>query len=324
MLTFLSHLFRKPINRLVFYASLGNMFTNVATLIAVAAMDDPNSAACQLQGFLIQMFMPADAYWTLAMAMNVFLTFRWHYGASELRNLEKWYAIGCYGVPLVPALVYVFAVSGSNRHMYGNATLWCWLSPEWDILRILTFYMPVWIAIMITLGIYIWAGRIIFNTRTELQIFIRPRSRQCLRSTHKSNAGASANTAAWSYTKVAFLFFVALMVTWVPSSANRVYSLAYPGRISIPLEFASALVLPLQGFWNTVVYILTSWDSCKQLWHQLTDQRRTVENGFHNIDAGGQNFDLRVPEPKRSRPLDDETRSISELADRHTISLSDC
>jgi len=46
--------FRKPINRLVFYASFGNMLTNVATLIARAYTDSVNSAGCQLQGFLIQ------------------------------------------------------------------------------------------------------------------------------------------------------------------------------------------------------------------------------------------------------------------------------
>jgi hypothetical protein len=46
--------FRKPINRLVFYASFGNMLTNVATLIARAYTDSLNSAGCQLQGFLVQ------------------------------------------------------------------------------------------------------------------------------------------------------------------------------------------------------------------------------------------------------------------------------
>lgn len=79
--------FHKPINRLVFYASLyvhfpsrslrwdvtiimpprcsylcllvllrsGNMMTNVATLMARTYVDAPWSAGCQFQGFLIQM-----------------------------------------------------------------------------------------------------------------------------------------------------------------------------------------------------------------------------------------------------------------------------
>jgi hypothetical protein len=49
--------FRKPINRLVFYASLGNVVTCVATLIARSAIPNPTSFLCQFQGFLLQMYV---------------------------------------------------------------------------------------------------------------------------------------------------------------------------------------------------------------------------------------------------------------------------
>jgi len=45
----------KPINRLVFYASLGNIMTNIATLIARSALAHESSGLCQFQAFLIQM-----------------------------------------------------------------------------------------------------------------------------------------------------------------------------------------------------------------------------------------------------------------------------
>ena len=79
----------------------------------------------------------------------------------------------------------------------------------------------------------------------------------------RRNVTAEANRAAFSYAKVAILFFTAMLVTWIPSSANRVYSLAYPGYISPQLQFASALVLPLQGFWNSVIYTTTSGQASK-------------------------------------------------------------
>lgn len=78
-------------------------------------------------------------------------------------------------------------------------------------------------------------------------------------------AAIDANNAAWSYTKVAMLFFTAMLVTWIPSSANRLYSLAADGQISLPLEYMSAFVLPLQGFWNAIIYCVTSWKACKML-----------------------------------------------------------
>jgi hypothetical protein len=47
--------FRKPINRLVVYASVGNCMANVATLIASSGMKaGENSALCEFQAFFIQ------------------------------------------------------------------------------------------------------------------------------------------------------------------------------------------------------------------------------------------------------------------------------
>jgi hypothetical protein len=51
----LSKAFHKPINRLVFYASFGNMIVNIGTLMSRSYIGDSNSVGCQLQAFLIQM-----------------------------------------------------------------------------------------------------------------------------------------------------------------------------------------------------------------------------------------------------------------------------
>jgi len=56
VVTFLSsRAFHKPINRLVFFASVGNIMTNIATLISRSALGSLTSPLCQFQGFLIQM-----------------------------------------------------------------------------------------------------------------------------------------------------------------------------------------------------------------------------------------------------------------------------
>ena len=57
IVTFLSSpAFHKPINRLVFYASFGNIITNIATLISVSGVEvGTNAPLCQSQAFIIQM-----------------------------------------------------------------------------------------------------------------------------------------------------------------------------------------------------------------------------------------------------------------------------
>lgn len=85
-------------------------------------------------------------------------------------------------------------------------------------------------------------------------------------------AALAANTAAWGYTKVALLFFISLCVTWVPSSINRIYDLAHPNDVSYPLNFVSAIVLPLMGFWNAIIYFVTTRAVCKAIFWDLADR----------------------------------------------------
>lgn len=162
-----SRSFHKPINRLVFYASFGNMMTNVGTLISRSYLTHLDSFACQFQACLIQLcviplaarfstascrdlanlydrFMPADAFWTLTMAINVYLTFYYKFDAERLRRMELAYLVACYGVPAIPALAFLFIKNSQGVRVYGNAVLWCWIAPEWDVLRIAVFYGPVW------------------------------------------------------------------------------------------------------------------------------------------------------------------------------------
>lgn len=50
--------FRKPINRMVFYATFGNVITNIATLMSTSGIEAGHgSPLCQLQAFLIQWYV---------------------------------------------------------------------------------------------------------------------------------------------------------------------------------------------------------------------------------------------------------------------------
>lgn len=78
------------------------------------------------------------------MAVNVWLTFYRKFDAQKLRKMEIPYLLTCYGVPFVVALTFIFVSTQERGRMYGDATLWCWVSAKWDIMRIATFYGPVW------------------------------------------------------------------------------------------------------------------------------------------------------------------------------------
>ncbi|KAJ2977985.1 hypothetical protein NQ176_g4066 [Zarea fungicola] len=162
---------QKPINRLVFYASFGNIMINIGTLMSRTYVDEVNSSGCQFQGFLLQMFLSADAYWTLAMAFNVYLTFYYKFDAARLRKMELYYFLFCYGVPGIPSIVFLFIKNSHGTRIYGNALLWCWIAPQFQVLRIASVYGPIWLVILCTFFIYIRAGRTIYMKRKQLQDF---------------------------------------------------------------------------------------------------------------------------------------------------------
>ncbi|KAF2641665.1 hypothetical protein P280DRAFT_282059 [Massarina eburnea CBS 473.64] len=371
------HYFRKPINRLVFYASFGNVTVNVATLIGTDAISNTPGkfhALCEFQGIIIQWFMAADSLWVFSMALNVQLVFFRGYNSAQLRHLEKWYLLCAYGVPGIVALSYIFIDHFSDINIIGPATLWCWVSPNVDWMRIAFFYGPVWAVIFSTMTIYVITGWSIFRKGSELHSLSKkvaadqdfnniphspqnstdlktikvettmevetsrphdrwdleaasPTSRNASRSSFGSTKqlsssmespapahtgrfpcaprvketpsgyraiafatkrtkevdtdpnrslsitnnnpvrrrnGTKVNAAALGYFKVAFLMFAALVCVWVPSTANRLQQFISKDHAIFGLNLASALVLPLQGFWNSMIYISTTWPECKR------------------------------------------------------------
>lgn len=51
----MSRAFHKPINRIVLYATFGNMMSNIGTLMSRSFLTDIHSAGCQCQAFILQM-----------------------------------------------------------------------------------------------------------------------------------------------------------------------------------------------------------------------------------------------------------------------------
>ncbi|RYP46371.1 hypothetical protein DL769_011399 [Monosporascus sp. CRB-8-3] len=371
-----SDAFRKPINRLVFYASFGNLLCVVGTLMTNNFTNNIDSVGCQLQAFLIQMFMPADAFWTLAMACNVYMTFYFKYDAEKLRKLEVWYFMLCYGVPFIPALTFIFIATESKGRMvsilltffiyiraggdiYQKRRQMRYFSSSHDRSETLTMddpYSTKTTEVTVTSetvgedsrGVGLASLERGISTRAPVEqrnpvcsvtISADVRAPQGLGNASKSNGSGlppptrggrmkrrtnyQANSAAWSYTKCALLFFTALLITWIPSSANRVYSVINIGQVSPPLEYLSATVLPLQGFWNTVIYISTSWSATKMMFSDIfrcgTRRQRTSNFVPESEDKRNRRFNI----SRLGTRKDDGSESMTELADRRPSSNGD-
>lgn len=93
---------------------------------------------------------------------------------------------------------------------------------------------------------------------------------------HQPSGGIDPNKAALKYCNCALLFFIALLITWVPSTINRIYTIIRPTDVVFGLNLAAALVLPLQGFWNAIIYMATSSYAVKCLWEDIKEVCRPI------------------------------------------------
>jgi len=300
------------------------------------------------------------------MSCNVWLSFFRSYDAAALRRLEYKYLLACYGVPFVPALIYLFVSTMGRGKIYGSAVvsqlchfsrrwawsltllqLWCWVSMDWDFLRVATFYGPVWFIILLTIAVYVRVGLVIFKWRKQLlsmerteefnefpatgiiktsEVTIttneelgtnRPESatiskkpsfpghsgttrRTTHTRVHRPSGGIDPNKAAVKYCKCALLFFIALLITWVPSTINRIYTLFRPTDVLFGLNLAAAVVLPLQGFWNAIIYMTTSSFAVKCLWSDIKDACRSPSQSPTSAQMHGQLATSRTTEPDES------------------------
>lgn len=95
------------------------------------------------------------------------------------------------------------------------------------------------------------------------------------------------NAAALAYFKTGFLLFASILMVWGPSSVNRLYQVAHPENPSYGLSFVSALVLPMQGFWNAMIYMTAVWAEHKRAYatvvSKFTGDTLTKHSSNHSV-----------------------------------------
>ncbi|KAI3392028.1 hypothetical protein diail_6324 [Diaporthe ilicicola] len=159
-------------NTFIFFASVANIGACVACLIAydgIQAMNwDRQSALCQAQGFLFEWFMQSDPWWSFAMAVNVYMVFFMSFNPTTFRQYLWLYCVICFGLPAIPSFVFLF-LREEKGLVYGDAALWCWISSDWNALRIYSYYLPIWVCTVLSAVIYFAVGYHVFHQRNQLR-----------------------------------------------------------------------------------------------------------------------------------------------------------
>ncbi|KAF2815879.1 family A G protein-coupled receptor-like protein [Mytilinidion resinicola] len=345
--------FKKPINRMIFFASFGNVLANTATMFSTSVLELDHStgrptSACRAQGFLIQSFIPSDALWAACMAWNVYITFFGHHTPQSLQKFEMRYIAICYGLPLTVSLSFLVADSRTQEPIYGPATIWCWVTRDYDWMRLAFFYGPVLAIITATFMLYAIVfvryirtnARALQNIETPLPLYNfglgfvnsnlqdfseiqavtnidvttetkRARSDETTLSSFTSTTPLTSYAAeqhgardthtaediqpmhnivisggqtltpaeqaaknARTYLLTAALVWLVLLVVWVPSTINRIQGMITPSTPNYGMNLAAAIVLPLQGLGNAIIYGVTSRHEIKDIFFRRRSRDR--------------------------------------------------
>ncbi|MCJ1436029.1 hypothetical protein MMC27_005407 [Xylographa pallens] len=121
------------------------------------------------------------------------------------------------------------------------------------------------------------------------------------------------NPDAWLYARSAVLYFLALLLVWVPSSINRIYALVHPDQVNFGLNYVSSLVFSLQGLFYAIVFCVTNQTACsrlhKDIRHRIFPRKHSMLDEATKNDMTLDRFARRT-----SQRLDSDINSITSLA----------
>ncbi|OQE38273.1 hypothetical protein PENCOP_c008G03660 [Penicillium coprophilum] len=104
------------------------------------------------------------------MALDTYLVVFYHFDTQSLCKLEVKYIGAITALSFIPAFVFLFIHSHEKGFIYGDETIWCSVSRNWMILRIIFYYAPVWLIIVIVLILYCLIGIEITRVRDEFKL----------------------------------------------------------------------------------------------------------------------------------------------------------
>eukprot|EP00239_Pterosperma_sp_CCMP1384_P012693 CAMPEP_0197867124 /NCGR_PEP_ID=MMETSP1438-20131217/44587_1 /TAXON_ID=1461541 /ORGANISM="Pterosperma sp., Strain CCMP1384" /LENGTH=444 /DNA_ID=CAMNT_0043485747 /DNA_START=252 /DNA_END=1586 /DNA_ORIENTATION=- len=222
---------RKFSFQLVFWLSVSDLINGLGNLFG----NPEPGVLCSLQAYTTQFFSIASILWTTVIAYVLHRTVVQH--CTDVANLGRKFHLYVWITSLVATILPMFTNS------YGPAGAWCWVvarNTGDKVLRFITFFLPLWLAIPYNTWVYFHVVRM-------------------LRYTMMVASSVSEEQRALEAKAVARLGYypVILVLTWTFATLNRIQNFFSPTPI-FWLYCAHVITSSLQGFLNAIAYGLNN------------------------------------------------------------------
>lgn len=125
-----------------------------------------------------------------------------------------------------------------------------------------------------------------------------------------------------AYLRTSFLFALSVLVTWIPSSLNRIHSWLV-GTSPYEYHVATAAVLPLQGLWNAVIFFVTSGKPLREWYRNLrypqAQDREMIETRVEHDEHVGRSGESFLDDTDSGSDV--ELRRMGEAPGKRSASL---
>ena len=233
---------RKFIFRLIIYLSICDFWFCFASFLG---HPHPKSTQCIVQASFSTFFGLASIIWTMIIAVvlqKVVIQMR-----IDMEDYEGMFHVLGWGIPFV-ALLLAALVAG-----FGDAGFWCWIQDTaiGNIIRMLVFYLPLWISVPFCYHAYYGLSRAVKMSLQRSQGFVVGQNNAVFGGSDDRN---TAN--ARGLNRLMLLPFI-LAFCWTCGTVNRFLTMIIPGFNWYPLDVLTVLFGSMQGFLNALVYAST-------------------------------------------------------------------
>ncbi|EJP69170.1 G-protein coupled receptor [Beauveria bassiana ARSEF 2860] len=226
-------------NTFLLFASIANVGASIASMIGYdGLLQGEESSLCQGQAFIFEWFMQADPWWSCAMACNVFLVFFCNVDPAMFTRYIWAYCVVCFGGPLIPAITLISINDRSRGPVFGDATT----TDVDDSAE----ESPTHVATVSSSAAHVIETTHTLHTMDSIartSVSAAQRSNKTSFSQQITRLKETATSrlrrldpVKMAYLRTSFIFGFTVLVTWIPSSVNRVYSIANDGHINFTLS----------------------------------------------------------------------------------------
>ena len=236
--------FRSPTGRLILAITVTDLFDSTTKFMGrwgpEAGLD---SFLCAYQTWSITQFNASSVLLGMFMGLNAMYLIYFNGTVEKIQKYE--YVMICISFILpLPFSLTTLLIKPNGMNMYGDVTLWCWITAENGIYRIVLWFLLLWIVTLVNI------------TSMTLTIYKIRKSEAFNSLVMHSSDSQKKSTFGSLIIKRMLAYLVAFFIVWTPSSVNRVYGLF--GGQSYYLDLLQSICSPSRGFINFLVFFC-SW-----------------------------------------------------------------